>query len=452
MTFALKDYNELKEKFNTEVAILLRREKVASIDELPADKKTRKEELLFLTSVINELDARIADSKPRNLKPFAEIFAGALLVVKQDIKDTTNWPKKPEGSNLFKFINEVFSVVDEKDKKTLHVPSIHQNVSYYSALNNFLPLIFKDKDSRGGLSYPNALDTLDTDRLATFVTSSYQLELDARKELTKNFAAEGKEMQVNGYKVAKDTPATALAQFTTFAQLKADLKSLILDECADKNVNNVNSLTNKDRVAQIRALETVATVLSDVKAKTIKENDKIAILAGMMLITREQIGHEYSKKPFNTDDIGPGMIQNGSVLHTGLTKILKAKEMGREDAQALITAAQNFTTFMTLERTEVKGVVKDQVRNKNIFSDVAGFNLPSVFDFVDQLIKCCRIDSLQRCVTSYKAGLEALKPKEPTTSYSSYLNVAGWLGKGTPKTDNNDKDTSAQNTNTTSII
>jgi hypothetical protein len=284
MTFALKDFETLKKHFNETVETILRREKKESIDELPTK---RKEELLFLNSVLTELDARITgsniiSSNPKNLKPFAEIFYGAMSVIKKDIIANLGWGEKAENSLLYTSLDEIMGITEQ------NVPSNHQYVHFYNVLNNgFLPLIFKDGNSRLGLKSPNALDSVPTDKLATLIITSYQLEESARNEITKNLGTEGKEVSANSYKVARDTPATALAGFTTLSILTEALDSLIIDERADKNVPKVSSLTNKDRAAQIQSVKVVADTLSDPKMKAIKESERIAILAGMMLLVNE---------------------------------------------------------------------------------------------------------------------------------------------------------------------
>ena len=429
MTFALRDFDIVKKKFNEAITTMLRREKVDLIDEL---SQRRKEEYQFLVAVFNELETRIKDSKTSNLKPFIEIFYGAMLVIQQDVRDNVVWPEKPEKSLLFQDLDQIMGIDPD------NIPSIHQYAAWHAALNNFLPLIYKNQDSRQGLASPNALDAVSIDRLTIFIKTSCTLEEAAANKITKAFVSDGKATQVNLYKVTKDTPASALAGFTTWKKLKEDLNSLTLDERADKNVPNVKSITNTKRATQIRSLQAVAEALpepgSTDKKVQITEPERIAILAGMMLLVREQIGAEYSKNPLSTSSTA-SLTQSGSVTHTGLSKILKIEALSREDAQALITAARNFITYMSIEHSEIKGGVKDAIRTKNIFSGISGYNVTSTLDWMEKLIKSYRVIALDCCVEEYKKNLDALKPKEATTSYISYLDVRTYSFFGKSQTE-----------------
>lgn len=47
-----------------------------------------------------------------------------------------------------------------------------------------------------------------------------------------------------------------------------------------------------------------------------------------------------------------------------------------------------------------------------MFSDIAGFQLVSVLTLIQNMIKTCRTDAIEACVTKRKEELEALKPKK----------------------------------------
>lgn len=415
MTFVLKDFNAIKKHFNEAVTTILRREKIDSVGDLP---KKRREEIMFLQSVLTELESRITHYKPKNLKPFAEVLSGAMLVIKKDIKDNLGYMEKAEGSLLYTSLDTVMGI-DGKD-----FPDHHQTASYYYALNSFLALIYKEGNSRLGLSSAPVFASVPLEKLVTLATSSYQLEEAVRKEITKNYVADGKtDAKIGGYVTTKDTAASAVEPFTSYATLKASLDSLIIDERAKHSVPKISALPNKTRVTQLLSLQILSEALATPTAiSKIKESERIAILAGTMLLVREQIGqNEYSKTPFSTDAI------ERSEVHKGLTGILKAQEIDTEDAQALITAAQHFTAHMTLDRTDNKGVVTEAIRAKHIFSDIPGFNLASVLDLMQKLIKTCRIDALNRCIKDHKKEVEGDKPKEASISYASLL-TGGWFG------------------------
>lgn len=71
MTFVLKEFDTLKSHFNDTVKIILQREKKDKIEDLP---NPRKEELQFLTAVLNQLEAKIDELKPRSLASYVHVF------------------------------------------------------------------------------------------------------------------------------------------------------------------------------------------------------------------------------------------------------------------------------------------------------------------------------------------------------------------------------------------
>ena len=444
MTFALKDFQALKKHFNDTVIIILKRELKHYLKENDIDldnhklsepefevllanlikriPEKRREELLFLKSVITDLNARIIKDQPRIMKPYIEIVYGAMSVVEQDIKDNLGWGEAPEGSMLYNRLKEAKGVT------ATEFPDHHQEASYYRAINNYLQLIFKEEDSRKGLKLPNALDSVSLDKLVTFAHTSYQLEENANKSITAAYAGEGKtEAHVNNYQITKNIAPTAIVHFTSWDTLKKSLDALISDELADKNKSRVDLLANTDRIHQLLSLQAIANTLgsSRLLLAPTKASECIAILAGMMLLVREQIGREYKRTAFSND------IIVGSIVHTGLSNILNTKDMTREDAQALISAARTFMNNMTIEHSENKGVIKESIRTKNIFADIPGFDLVGMMDFMQELIKHSRVDALNECVDTYKMELEASKPKEAPVSLVGYLS-RGLFGKGTP--------------------
>lgn len=409
MTFALKDFDTIKKHFNDTIKLLLIREKKDSINELP---KKRKEEVLFLKSILTELETRFR-ANPRDVNLYTEIFYGAMLVISQDIVANLGHLEKRENSLLFSRLKDGMGIIDPK------TPDQHQSYRYYQSLNNFLKLLYKDEDSRNGLKSTHALDSVPLDKLVTLVATSYRLEEAAYNTIANSLKSIGKsDIHSNSHTVIKEIPATALSQFTTWDALKASLDALILNELADKNVSKVTALSTA-RSAQILSLQIVADTLIVTRLTAIKAPERIAILAGMMLLVREQIGLEYGKAPFSKDDI------SASVVHTGLTGLLTAKDISSENAEALITAAHRFISHMAIEHTEPRGVVTETLRIRNMFSGVIGLNLPTMLDTMQKSVLTCRIEALNRCVIE----LEATMPREPTPSFSSYLSLSGWLGK-----------------------
>ena len=419
MTFVLKDFEALKEHFNKTIRVLLIRDygQEEAKKKTITDLKSRKEEVLFLNAVLTELEERIKHNNPKSLEPFVEIFYGAQTLIQQDTKDNLGY--FDSDGLLFNRLNLGMGITESD------FPDNYQKARHYKVLNNFLKLIYKEGDSRNGLQVPNALDAVPLQKLTTLITKGHQLEEAAQKKITEGYHEAGKtEGHANSFPVAYDVPASAIAKFDSFETLKKELDDLVLGELGSKNVASVDVYTDEKRVAQLNSLLAMANTLN---ASKVKPSEKISILAGMMLLVREQIGHEYGKQPFSNDDITKTMLSNGSVVHTELTKILNAKTMSREDAQALIISAKNFMTYMTIEHSESKGEVKESIREKHIFSDVAGFKLVPVLDFMQKLIRCAAIDSLDRSVIAYEKTL----PKEAPVSWTS--TVTSFFGKKSTK-------------------
>ncbi len=422
MTFALKDFEALKKHFNDTVKVLLLREKKDPETHEIKDLEKRREETLFLKAVLTELEARITSNTPRNLKPYAEIFYGAQALILQDIEDHRGYTEKPG------LLHD--RIIEGLGMESSH-PDIYQEAKHFGAFNSFMKLMYIEGDSRNGLQTPNAMDSVPFDKLTSLITKGHQLEEAAQKKITRAFLSGGKtEAHANGFNVTQDIPASAIAQFTTFEALNKSLDDLRLKEIAHKNKVNTGVIDNKDRAIQFQSLLNMAHTLEHSR---IKPNEKLGILAGTMLLVREQIGYEYGKTPFSKDDITETLLSYGSVIHTGLTEILKAKEMAREDAEALMSSARNFMIHMCIEHSDNKGEIKESIRTKHIFSNIEGFNLTSVLDFMQKLIKCSRVDSLNRCVTDHKKAIEDSLPKKPASSYTDYLKLGGWLGKKVTK-------------------
>jgi hypothetical protein len=411
MTFALRDFDAIKKHFNDTITVILDRDNLKSIGELPPK---RKEEFLFLKAVLKELEALIQKNPRGSKQLYIEIFYGAMLVINKDIEN--NLGHLETHSTLSD------RLIDGMGITKTSAPDKHQVFSYYQALNNFLKIIYKDEDSRNGLKPTHALDSVSLDKLVTFVNTSYKLEETTYSAIVGSLVSEGKgDVHSNGFTAIKEIPATAISQFTTFVDLKEALDVLILKELSAKDVAKVTAIKNPDRAAQILSLQIIADTLTVTRLTSIKAPERLAILAGMMLLVREQIASSptYKKAPFSNDDIP------GSVIHTGLTRLLKAKEISPENAEALITAAQNFITYMTIQHREDRGVVIETFRKRHIFSGVIGFNLPQVLDLMQKSITTCRIEALNRSAIELKATI----PRESTSTLSSYLTLSGWLGK-----------------------
>lgn len=406
MTFVLKDFEELKKQFKDATTVILKhysKEKIADLAE------PRKNELQFLTAVLAELETRSAIYKTKaNLKPFVNIFYGAMLVIAKDIENNLGRMEKKENSLLYTSLMECMGIT-EKVK-----PDAHQYMEFFKGLNAFLPLIFVEQNSRKGLNSKHALDIVPLQNLATLVTTSYMLDKDANNTAIAELKVEGETLaEARSYTVSKDVSAPVIAQFK-WEDLKKSLHDLLLEERAIKKVSHINKLDEK-RAAQLIFLTSVEASLTDIKSG-LKEAEKIAILAGAMYIVRGQIAQEYSKNPLSTDDIN-------TVIHKGLTDILKAKEECHEDVEVLVTAANQYLHYMTVEPAGTPKD-KDSIRVNNLFSKIAGFNLVKTFNLIQSMIITCRVEALRSCVE--KASKEASKTAEAAPS-SSYFALG--LGK-----------------------
>ena len=161
----------------------------------------------------------------------------------------------------------------------------------------------------------------------------------------------------------------------------------------------------------------MAISLSGPKASGIKETEKTAILAGAMYLVRGHIATEYGYEPLSHVDIKPSLLRKGSVVHTELTNILKAKATPVEDIEVLITAANQYIRHMTVQNVESK----ESIKPEHIFSTIKNFLLNPILSMAQQIIRSCRDKAIGHCVVELNKEIEASKPKEASSSYASSL-------------------------------
>lgn len=432
MTLVLKELKELKAHLSDTIRILWHKHigkessKHTPEEELiSALHEPRKSELFYLWGVMSILEARIETEHPETEKPYVEIYYGALYSTIKHIEQNVHiW--QDEG-----LLKERLQLAIRNDKEGDATPDHYQFVDFYRSLNAFLKLIFKNYDSRNGLVSAILLSTssiakIPPEKLAELIHISYQFEEEKQNAIHATYVGDGKTVaNSNEYRAPKDIPITAIAQFTTFQNLKHDLDELILKELGKKGVKEVSKLADLNRIRQIETLQAVANQLESTHESALSANEKIGILAGFMLMVREDIGHiEYAKTPFHPDNLPrPMILMEPPVLHTGLTAILKVKDMRREDAEALITAAKNFMVFMTVEQADIDGTKKEYTRENHMFSTVTGFSVRDTLNFMQTLIKSARSDALNQCVEKYQKDLEASLPRAKTL-YDSLPSVS----------------------------
>lgn len=409
MTFALKDFEHLKKHFNDCVAFVLKRDGKEKISDLPS---RRRDELQFLTSVIAELETHKITTESVNT------LYGAMLVTNQDI---VNRMKSGEStSKVLDRLNLGMGITDSVK------PSNDQYATFYKSLNRFLNLIYVENDSRQGFKKEHALQTVPAPKLVDFAKIGFQLEEAAQNHISTTLAVDGKSnTDGSWYKPAKLVPESIVAPFTSFAALKEALHQLEISETADKNTADI-SLLDQNRAIQLQFLKSLAISLSGPKASGIKENEKVAILAGAMYIVRGQIAQEYGEEPLSHADIVATLFRNGSVVHTELTKVLNAKTTCVEDTEVLINAANQYIRHMTVEKVDAK----EAIRDKHLFSDIKGFSLVSILELAQNMIRSCRNMAIDFCLGELNKEIkaqEALLPKAPSTSYAS--SIYSWWKK-----------------------
>lgn len=408
MTFVLKDFEELKKHFNDTIRIILEREGKEKIEDL---SNPRKYELQFLSAVITELEARQNYTKQRTGRIYPTILYGAMLLITQDIEQNLNTLGKKDNSLLFARLTDGMGITD-KNK-----PEPKQLAEIYKTLNNFLRLVYVDKDSRMGWDKQQALNVVPLKSLAHLIETSFLLEEAANKLTTSKLTVQGKtNADLVRFKVPKEAPSAVISQFGKWEDLKQSLHDLILKELANKNVAKISSLS-KERSAQLSFLTALEKSLSEAKGHILPASERTTILAGAMHIVRAQIALEYKKPGLTTSDIPH------SIIHTGLTEILKAKIESLDDIELLVTATNLYIQHMTIEHAEpVKGSEIDSIRVSHLFSDIEGFDLLNLFDLQQHLIKTCRVDALKLCV-----GIEVEATK--STEVNSNASV-GFFGLG----------------------
>ncbi|RUR10992.1 hypothetical protein [Legionella sp. km772] len=426
MTFELKGYNELKAHFAETVEIIKKKysTEAIKIESLEQLTEPRRSQLKFIEYTIESLDTRLDATKPINkprvLEEATRTLNGAMLLVSTQI--TENLGPIQRNSLLRDRLNLGMGITAE------HAPSHFDLTKCYEELNKFFKLVFVERNSRKGLKAEHDLQYIPLDTLVALMKRSYELEELSNKNALAEYAPGGKAAILAKNFKTEAVPAAVTATFTDWDTIQEALQQLMTDELGDKNVAEIN-LLSKERAAQFNFL---MTIVKNLNALSVESGRKIAILAGAMCIVREQIGQrEYSKPALSHDDIP------GSLVHTGLTRILKAKETSPENIEVLLRAANDYIMFMTTEPKKLK--------EKHIFSDIKDFSLVGILELIQSTITVCRKTALDREVAAYKrlaaekAEAERLAKEEtdsatkPTASTGGLAGLLGAMIWGTPK-------------------
>lgn len=408
MTFVLKEFSELKKHFADTVAIFLARAKVKSLEELSSP---RKDQLLFLMLVLDQLDEQIKNDSARNLGAYASRFYAAMLVVNQDARNNLSTIKgeTEAGSKLIQRLNDCLNITEENK------PELKQRAAWHRGLNELLNVLYESHDSRQGFNKNHPFVAIKHSKLLTLVKLSYELEEKATVEAFNSLAATGKsKSDPHAFKPFHRDPHTTQAiveKFKSFDELQTELRDLINKELGGKDVAVVSSLA-RDRAIQLQFLQTIAASLACIKepqGKGARENstkdmDKVAVLAGAMHIVRSQIAASYSKDLLTKDDI------NSTFVYSRLSAILNTRDETPENIYVLVSAANYYVQHLVIDADKTG----DSIRAEHSFSKITGFDLPAVMKMMQEILKTCRI-------TAFDDAIKAAYPKEPSKSVMGYI-------------------------------
>jgi hypothetical protein len=435
MTFALKDFSDLTLHLNDCVKFVLGRLDTDKMKDVP---NPRREQIQFLAAVHAELKAQIKAARiedaPANkrmalLRPYTTIFYGAMCVINKDIAN--NLGSVRSGSKVMERLLVAMGISE------ITQPTPAQYLAFYAHFNKFLSNIYLEHDSSVGLNKNSIFQDITLDKLTKFAKLSYKLEEEAQNTVNAQLCVQGMS-KVEPIRVSKDVPPGITAQFKTWEHIKESLHDLIVKEEVDKNKSSILKL-DKSRSIQLQFLQAIAESLSNIKTAGFKDSDRIAILAGAMYIVRGQIAKEYSKEPLSNDDIVPTMLQYGSVVHTTLTAMLHAKEESFEHIEFMISATNQYMRYMGIEMSEGLKDSREAIRTKNIFSEIKGFDLVSVLNLNQEMIRSCRVGILERNVAEFKKDITTGKHKSSNPSYLS--SFGGWFSsKPTAKASDSDSE------------
>lgn len=430
MTLVLKDFYKLRDKFVDTVSIMVKRDgsDATSVKDdiytLPEKIKIlepkRRDEIQFLLSIFQNLEKRITDTHPKDRKHFSNIIYGAMNVIDRDIWKNLGMFEHMDGSVLHTGMNSARGITNEIK------PTPLQKVEQQRALNDYLSVLFKNRNSTNGINHEHPLSAVPLKKLVTFTLYSYKLEEEAALAEHAELKSEGKSKPLAKL-IMTDRDATfAENSFGSWQKLTHDLHQAILNELAAKDVATIEALSKNHpiRAAQLNFLETLKDSLEG-KAFGLNEQEKIAILAGAIYLVRDQIGLEYGKEAVSLDAIP------GSKVHESFTNILKPIEELYENIELMVSKANQFIRHMTIEHVPSQDT--NVIREKHLFSDIANFKLSTILDLAQNMIQTCRLKAFERNVSNYAKELEdAPSTSQAAQSKQSYLGLssfASWFKK-----------------------
>lgn len=425
MTFILKDYNALIERFEETIKLILLRDKKETVEQLD---NPRRDQIKFLQYIVSDIRTELARPKTRSPSLDAgyhsnitNVLYGAMSLISTIITDSVY-----RGSTLRDSLDFGMGI-NTKEK-----PSNAQYRECYAQLNYYLNRIFINKDSRLGIRKDHSLRYIPEETIIEFVKKSYELEASYEKKTLDTYAIDGNSVtSITDYRKTKKIPDNLLTINNDWETLKAQLASLIRQELADKDLADI-SLLPKERAAQLGFLHTIAKTLPTTKVTPI---ERTAILAGAMHIIREQIGQEYGLALLDKRDTS-SVLQAGSVIHAGLTVILDAKNNSPENIEALVQAANHFIMAVT--------TVSDKFRAQHLFSTMAHSDLLSLLTLSQNIIKTCRLVALDAAVKRASEAMETdAATKKPAYGIANALGTM-LFGPGTSPTESNEPAAASQ--------
>ncbi|CAM4482074.1 MAG: hypothetical protein LEGION0403_FIIPPAGN_01557 [Legionella sp.] len=329
-------------------------------------------------------------------------YYGAMLIAQQDISAIGRNRSKKLVSALAEAIGiDKFTPVENQ-------PNANDYEAFYVSFNVVMHThLFPSTGARKGFKEEHMLSALPKDDLERILTKAYEFEKNARMAVVGGLVAEGKSViKLTGYTVTAEmeTPDSATERFKSFAELKKNLNSIIIEELNDKKKGTINEV--ESRATQLNFLKKLGDLLEDL---TIKDTEKTAILAGSMYLVRRQI-----QKSYEDSIIHFIRSPDNSKVHEALGGLLDAANISSFDHEALLQAANNFIRYVTLER---KNPEQKTINRAHPFTEIEGFNLHEVLNLFFELI-CSSRDSA--CKQMFIAMKESEKVEQPASSSTSY--------------------------------
>ncbi len=446
MTFTIKDYNTLKSSFNQTLDILERREKKTDA--------VRAKQIAFLNDVIALLDKNIKDTANEHTKlafqpskSTTKKISKASTLEKIETKLTAEAAVALQANlTLYGAMAFIVSTINEKlgfaqgsllrdrlykDDMGINadnVPTALQYKNMYQQLNKFLQVLFNENQASQGIKAQGGLTNTETRTLVHWMRESYKHELSFFIDaLPSKISLSQEESIKNNIKEPAPTneSSTILFDIAPFSlsnlklpdwvATKKQLTDVIHDELAEKNLHNINALSNNTRRNQLNLLKQIEDELD---ASSLSSDKKSAILLGTMYIVREQISKEYNKGLLICDT-------TSSIIHQKLSQALGLDREYSNKVDPLVNMAQTFIMHLSLEETTEE---TQRWRNTHALSSLPQDFLIDTLKLSQKILYTSRLHALEDAYAHYKTSMPTVKAHN--TSVFTF-----WNSKtpGTPK-------------------